>query len=83
MLMKTKQGGERMYKDRKIKHKPYNKFRGCLVERKITYADVAKTLDITEISVGQKINGISDFYLTEVKKIKNVYGIEPNIFFAV
>ena len=54
-----------------------------MVERKITYADVAKTLDITETSVGQKINGISDFYLTEVKKIKNVYGIEPNIFFAV
>lgn len=72
-----------MQKTRKAKHKPYNKFRGCLVEKRITYADVAKTLNITETSVGQKINGISDFYLTEVRKIESTYGIKPNIFFAV
>ena len=82
MLMKTKQGGEIMNSDKKIKHRPYNKFRGCLVEKKITYADIARTLDISETSVGQKINGVSDFYLTEVKKIKNAYGIEPYIFFT-
>ena len=74
--------GDKMNNNRKIKHQPYNKFRGCLVEKNITYSDIAQTLSITENAVGQKINGISDFYLSEVKKIKIAYGIEPNIFFA-
>ena len=68
---------------RKVKHQPYDKFRGKLIEMRITYKDVGKTLNISETAVGQKINGISDFYLTEVKKIKIAYGIEPDIFFAI
>ncbi len=71
-----------MVNKRKIKHQPYNKFRGQLSEKRITYKDIAKTLNISETSVGQKINGISDFYLTEVRKIHKAYGIEPKIFFT-
>ena len=71
-----------MYLKKKNKHLPYDKLRGILSEHRITYKDVAIALNITEAAVGHKINGSSDFYLTEVKKLKEIYGIEYSIFFA-
>lgn len=63
-------------------HSPYNKFKGKLREKGLTYADVAKVLCISETSVNHKINGISDFYISEVKEISKAFNINKDIFFA-
>nr|DAN88708.1 MAG TPA: SOS-response transcriptional repressor [Caudoviricetes sp.] len=65
---------------RKIIHAPYNKFKGILRERGLTYADIAKTLNISETSVGAKVNGYSDFYISEVEKIEDKHNIGYQIF---
>lgn len=62
-------------------HEPYRKLKGALRERGITYSQLANTLKISETAVSHKINGKSDFYLSEVTKIENEYGIKVNIFF--
>lgn len=61
-------------------HPPYDKFKGFLTERGLTYRDVGDLLGITPTSVGAKINGRSDFLLSEVKKIKMEYKPERDIF---
>jgi len=67
---------------KKIKHEPYNAFKGKLREKGLLYKDVAATLDISEVAVSKKINGFSDFYVGETKKIFEVFGIETKIFFG-
>jgi predicted transcriptional regulator len=56
------------------------KFKGILREKELTYADIAQALNISEAAVGLKINGYSDFYISEVEKIQEKYGIEYHIF---
>ena len=79
MLLNTKPKGSDNLK-KKLRHEPYNKLRGVLREKNLTYKDVADTLDISETAVQFKINGISDFYLSEVEKLQQAYGFELNIF---
>ena len=67
-------------KKKKI-HDPYNKFKGELRAKGLIYADVAKCLSISTVAVGNKISGLSDFYISEVKKIKETFDINENIFF--
>ena len=62
-------------------HEPYSKVKGFLREHDLTYSDLAETLGVTETTIGFKINGLSDFYLSEVKKLQTSYGI-PLIFFS-
>lgn len=66
--------------DNNLKHARYDKLRGKLKELNINYEDLAKVLGISTTQVGRKINGYSDFYLNEVRKISNTYGIEVSIF---
>lgn len=61
-------------------HKPYNGLKGALRARNLTYANVAELLDISEAAVGHKINGKSDFYISEVEKILNAYNLKLDIF---
>ena len=61
-------------------HSPYNKLKGALREHELTYLDVAKTLGISETAVGFKINGKSDFYISEVEILIKKYGFELEIF---
>lgn len=61
-------------------HKPYSKFKGKLREKSLTYSDVAKVLGISEVAISHKINGISDFYISEVEKISSAFEISQNIF---
>ena len=51
-----------------------------LKEKEITYRDIGNILGISETSVSHKINGYSDFFNSEVEKIKNKYGIPENFF---
>ena len=61
-------------------HKPYNKLKGFARENNITYADIGLLLGITPTTVSMKINGYSDFYLSEQKLIKDEYGAKDEIF---
>ena len=62
-------------------HEPYNKFKGFLREKGLTYLDVSNTLEISQAAVANKINGISDFYIGEIEILKSKYGVETSIFF--
>ena len=62
-------------------HQPYNRFKGFLREKELTYSDVAKVLNISITAVLNKINGVSDFYIEEVKILQSEYGIELSVFF--
>ena len=61
-------------------HAPYNKFKIWLKDNKIRYAMIAELLGITETSVMYKINGQSDFLLSEVQIIKSTYHLTDDIF---
>ena len=64
---------------RKPSHPPYDKLKGFLTERGLTYRGVASLLGISITSVGQKINGSSDFLLSEAEAIKREYKLERDI----
>ena len=61
-------------------HKPYEKLKTVLRENNITYAEIAKELGVSESSVSKKINGVSDFYLSEVDILLEKYGIYTEVF---
>lgn len=61
-------------------HPPYNKFKVWLKDNNITYSVIAELLGITETSVMYKINGKSDFLLSETQLIKSTYQLTDEIF---
>lgn len=63
-------------------HKPYNKFKGWLRTNGMTYRDLAELLGLSVATVSAKINGKSDFLLSEIESIKNKYKIDYDIFFT-
>lgn len=67
---------------RKKIHKPYARFKGWIRENGLTYADIANFLGLNETTISLKINGQSDFLLSEVQALQNHYGINSNIFFT-
>jgi transcriptional regulator with XRE-family HTH domain len=66
----------------KKKHAPYIKLKRLFASRGITYKDVAKVIHTTEATVMCKINGDSDFTISEMKSICATFGIDPSVFFA-
>ena len=67
-------------KKNNLSHPPYDKLKGFLKEKGVTYRDIASLLGITPTSVTAKINGKSDFYVSEAQAIKNKYQPEREIF---
>lgn len=61
-------------------HEPYNKLKGALREKGLKYSDVAKALKISETALGNKINGFSDFYISQIAIIENQFGIGLDVF---
>ena len=64
------------------KHEAYIKFKRQLLVKGVTYKEVAKIINTTEATVMCKINGTSDFYISEMRAICETLGIETDIFFA-
>lgn len=62
-------------------HEPYNKLKIWLKDKNITYADLGKLLGRTETSITYKINGKSDFLLSEVQLMKTAFNMRDDIFF--
>ncbi len=61
-------------------HEPYNKFKGWLRENGVTYSDLSKKMGLNITTISAKINGDSDFLLSEVKMLKREYGLTNEIF---
>lgn len=62
------------------KHAAYIKLKRTFAANGITYKDVAKVIGTTEATVMCKLNGSSDFYLSEVLAICAAFNIEPALF---
>ena len=63
-------------------HKPYAKFKGWLRSNDLTYKDVSEFLGLSIATVSAKINGKSDFLLSEIRALKKEYNLEDEIFFT-
>lgn len=61
-------------------HPPYNKLKGVLREKELTYADIAEDIGTTETTISQKINGYSDFFMSEVTEICRKRGLSTDFF---
>lgn len=61
-------------------HEPYDLFKGWLRANHITYAILGDFLGVTPATVSAKINGTSDFFVTEVNAIRTEWGLNSNIF---
>ena len=68
--------------ERKKIHPPYTKFKGWMRENGITYSDIAVFLGVAPSTVCLKVNGSSDFLLSEIQLLKNKYNLDNNIFFT-
>lgn len=66
-------------KNKKI-HPPYNRFKIWLKDNNLTYSAIAELLGITSTSVMNKVNGKSDFLLSETQLIESEYHISNDIF---
>lgn len=63
-----------------LKHEPHYRFKAYLVENKIRQKDLAKLLNLSPVTVNQKINGTLHFTFCEVETICETYSIMPDIF---
>ena len=63
-----------------LKHKPYMKLKGKMKENNVGTNDLANLLNLSDTSVLQKINGKSDFFLSEATKIVTTYNWNYDIF---
>ncbi len=70
-----------MKRSKNVVHAPYNRFKTWLKDNGLTYQDIGKLLGRSEIAISYKINGQSDFLLSEVQVLKTTYGLNNNIFF--
>ena len=63
-------------------HAPYSKFKGWLRTNGLTYKSVAELLGVSVATVSAKVNGNSDFLLSEIQVIKKHYKLDNDIFFT-
>ncbi len=49
-----------------------DKLKGKLKERKLTYADVAKALNVSVTTVNSKMNGETRFYAEEIRMLSQL-----------
>ncbi len=62
-------------------HQPYTSLKKALAQKGLTYKDVGEAIGIVETTVQLKINGASDFYLSEFRIICEKLGIDSGVFF--
>ena len=62
-------------------HAPYAALKRALAGAGVTYKMVAELIEVSETTVQLKINGYSDFYISEQKKICEKWAIDPAVFF--
>lgn len=62
-------------------HAPYVTLKRALAGAGVTYKMVAELIGVSETTVQLKINGYSDFYISEQREICEKWGIDPAVFF--
>lgn len=63
-------------------HEPYETFKRALSTMGLHYEDVAKAIGSTPATVQLKVEGYSDFYISEQRAISEQLGIGAETFFA-
>ncbi|MBQ8390938.1 MAG: hypothetical protein IJX50_00125 [Clostridia bacterium] len=63
-------------------HEPYHKLKNWLRENRVPYREIADFLGLTIPTVAAKINGDSDFYLSEVQALRRKYGLSADYFYT-
>lgn len=63
------------------KHAPYKAAKLWLAGHGITYKDVGEVIHCSEVTVQLKLNGTSDFYITEILNICEAFSMDAAIFF--
>lgn len=63
---------------KKKKKKQFLKIKARLVEKGLKQSDLAKQLGISPQSLNRKLNGISDFRLSELEEIAKVLDIDEH-----
>lgn len=63
-------------------HKPYTNFKIWIRENNLNYNKIGDFLGISTVAVCRKINGQSDFTLSEINALKEKYMLKSDIFFA-
>ncbi len=63
-------------------HMPYKKFKTWIRENNLNYNKIGEFLGISAVAVCRKINGQSDFTLSEINALKMEYKLQSSIFFA-
>ncbi len=63
-------------------HEPYVRFKGWMRENGKTYVDIAEFLGLNQATVCLKVNGGSDFLLSEVQALQEHYKLNKDIFFT-
>lgn len=66
---------------RESKHQPYEKLKKALMLMGVTYKQVSQVIGTSESTVMLKINGGSDFFITEMMTISDEFGIPMATFF--
>lgn len=63
-----------------VTHETYRKLKGYMVENGITVKDFAEVLNLQSPAIYARINGKTDFTLTEVRKLQFVFGMDISVF---
>ena len=63
-------------------HDPYTNFKIWIKENNLNYNIIGDFLGISAVAVCRKINGQSDFTLSEINALKKNYKLKSDIFFA-
>ena len=66
----------------KQRHVPYKAFKHAMAGKGLTLRDVAAAIEVTEATLSQKVNGSSDFYLSEIRTICKTFDFDIVLFFA-
>lgn len=76
------QAQNRRKPSKRISHKyaPHKKLKSALLLEGVTYQEVARIIHTTEATVMCKINGDSDFYISEMRAICAAIGIDYSVF---
>jgi len=65
---------------RALKHYPYKKFKSILVERDIKQKYLAELLNLSPVTINQKINGTLEFTYSEIETICDDLEISTEVF---
>jgi len=71
----------RKKKKKELTYKPLRKIIGAMRENNITQENIARQLNMSISTFNQKLNGVADFKLTELRKIAEILDIQEDKYY--